>query len=87
MAGVSEIRSFLDILQGQYADAFKNTDEDGMFEISYALTRSYAAIGNITLAGRWAYECERRTKDPSKVFAINMLLLCGILKQKYLKHT
>lgn len=84
MADVTEIRHFIDILQSQYAEALKTTDEEGMYETSYALTRSYAAIGNITLAGRWAYECEKRTKDPSKIFAINMLLLCGILKKKHL---
>jgi len=83
---VNEIRQFIDLAQQQYADAFSASDDSGMFETSYSLTRVYSLLGNLSLAGRWAHESEKHTQDPAKILAINMVLLCGLIKQKYLNH-
>lgn len=87
MTTLNEIQQYVKIINKHFSEAFTSEDKEGMYETSYALTRAYALMGNITLAGRWANECEKHTDDPSKIFAINLFLLCGIIKQKYFqKH-
>ena len=83
MAMLSEIQQYTNIISKHFSEAFVSDDKEGMYETSYALTRAYALSGNISLAGRWANECEKYTEDPSKLFAINLFLLYGIIKQKY----
>lgn len=85
MQTLDEVGEFVTLVQRQYAEAFETDDTDGMFETSFALTRLYSLMGNIPLAGRWARECEKHTGDPSRILAVNMLLICGIIKQKYSK--
>lgn len=86
MKVLDEIQQFLELSQLQYVEAYNAHDTKGMFESSYALARTYSAIGNLVLAGRWAHECEKHTTDPGKVLTINMLLLCGIIKHRYLRN-
>ncbi len=83
---LNEIRQFLDFTQLQYVEAFNVCDQKGMFDASYALARAYTAMGNLVLAGRWAHECEKHTDDAGKILNINMLLLCGVIKHKYLNN-
>jgi hypothetical protein len=86
MTRTQDVDSFFSVLQEQYGEAFRSQDSQGLFDTSYALTRAYAALGNLALAGRWAHECEKHTDDPNKVLALNMVLICGIIKQRYLNH-
>lgn len=86
MPRTQEVNSFFSVLQDQYADAFRTQDIQGLYDTSYALTRAYAALGNLSLAGRWAAECEKHTSDPNKILALNMVLICGIIKQRYLNQ-
>lgn len=86
MPNTMEVRRFFDVMQEQYVEAFCNSDKDGMFETSYSLTRGYAAVGNIALAGRWAYECEKHTKDPAKILGLNLMLLRGIVRYKMIEQ-
>ena len=83
---LSEIQQFLELSQQQYVEAYNANDSRGMFDASYTLARTYSAIGNLALAGRWAHECEKYTTDPAKILTINMLLLCGIIKHRYLHN-
>ncbi len=86
MPRTHEVDSFIGLLQEQYADAFRVQDSQGLCETSYALTRAYSSIGNLTLAGRWAHECEKHTEDPEKIIAINMALIRGIIKQRFMNR-
>lgn len=86
MPRTQEVDAFFNVLQTQYGHAFQNQDTQELYDTSYALTRAYAAVGNMTLAGRWANECEKHTCNPDKIMALNIVLICGIIKQRYLNH-
>jgi hypothetical protein len=77
-----EIKKFIIVMQKQYAEALATGDTEGMGEASYALTKIYAASGNLPLAARWGHECEKHIKDPTKRASLNMALICSILKKK-----
>lgn len=51
-----EIQEFFRILNDQYAEAFREQDLVGLIETSGELCRTYAALGNIPLARKWAEE-------------------------------
>jgi len=53
---LKEIQEFFHVLQIQYAEAFHQDDVIGMIETSGELCRSFASLGNIPLARKWAEE-------------------------------
>ena len=48
-----EVKRYLDLLQEQYADAFRDLDTEGMIETSNDLSLAYFVLGYESLAYKW----------------------------------
>ena len=56
-----EMRSYLEWAHQMYSEAFCSGDHEGMVELSSELSLAYAALGQPSLAEKWAEEYLQRS--------------------------